>query len=48
MCGTCTVAHGLAKGDIMEGPSRSTMYELAQATLAANKVRLFWWWHSRQ
>lgn len=41
MCGTCMDARGLAEGDMMEGASRSTMDELAQATLAADKVLVF-------
>lgn len=41
MCGTCMDARGLAEGDTMEGASRSTMDELAQATLAADKVLVF-------
>lgn len=41
MCGTCMDARGLAEPDMMEGPTRSTMDELAQATLAADKVLVF-------
>jgi len=41
MCGSCMDARGLAADDMMEGPSRSTMDELAQATLAADKVLVF-------
>lgn len=41
LCGTCMDARGLAEGDMMEGPTRSTMGELAQATLAAAKVLVF-------
>jgi len=41
MCGTCMDARGLAEGDMMEGPTRSTMDELAQATLKADKVLVF-------
>jgi len=41
MCGTCMDARGLGEGDMMEGPTRSTMDELAQATLAADKVMVF-------
>jgi len=41
MCGICTDARGLDEGDVMEGPTRSTMDELAQATLAADKVLVF-------
>ena len=41
MFGTCMDARGLAEGDMMEGPTRSTMDEPAQATLAADKVQGF-------
>jgi len=41
MCGTCMDAPGLAEEDMMEGPMRSNMDELAQATLAADKVLVF-------
>jgi uncharacterized protein involved in oxidation of intracellular sulfur len=41
MCGACMDARGLAAGDMMEGATRSTINELAQATLAADKVLVF-------
>jgi len=41
MCGSCMDARGLAEADMMEGPTRSTMDEIAQATLAADKVMVF-------
>ena len=41
MCGTCMDARGLAESDMMEGATRSTMDELAQTTLAADKVLVF-------
>lgn len=41
MCGTCMDARGLTEGEVMNGASRSTMDELAQATLAADKVLVF-------
>ncbi|WP_209428506.1 DsrE family protein [Pararhodobacter sp. SW119] len=41
MCGTCMDARGLTESDMIEGASRSTMDELAQATLAADKVLVF-------
>jgi uncharacterized protein involved in oxidation of intracellular sulfur len=41
MCGTCMDARGLGADDMMEGPTRSTMDELAEATLAADKVLVF-------
>jgi uncharacterized protein involved in oxidation of intracellular sulfur len=41
LCGTCMDARGLADADLMEGAARSTMDELAAATLAADKVMVF-------
>jgi uncharacterized protein involved in oxidation of intracellular sulfur len=41
MCGTCMDARGVTADDMMEGPARSTMDELAQSTLAADKVLVF-------
>lgn len=41
VCGTCMDARGLTDGDMMEGATRSTMDELAEATLAADKVLVF-------
>ena len=41
LCGTCMDARGLADTDLMEGTRRSTMAELAAATLAADKVLVF-------
>ncbi len=41
MCGACMDARGLAEGDMMEGPTRSSMDELAEATLAADRVLVF-------
>lgn len=41
ICGTCMDARGLTEGEVTEGASRSTMDELAQATLAADKVLVF-------
>ncbi|OZA05690.1 MAG: hypothetical protein B7Y02_15440 [Rhodobacterales bacterium 17-64-5] len=41
MCGTCMDARGLTITDMMEGATRSTMDELAEATLAADKVLVF-------
>jgi uncharacterized protein involved in oxidation of intracellular sulfur len=34
-------ARGLTDGDMMEGATRSTIDELAQATLTADKVLVF-------
>ena len=41
LCGTCMDARGLGDGEIMEGARRSTMDELAAATLSADKVLVF-------
>lgn len=41
ICGTCMDARGLAEGDMMDGATRSNMDDLAQATLAADKVLVF-------
>ena len=41
LCGTCLDARGLAEAEMMEGARRSTMDELSQATLAAEKVLVF-------
>ena len=41
LCGTCTDARGIGEGEIMEGARRSTMDELAAATLEADKVLVF-------
>lgn len=41
LCGTCMDARGLVDDDLLEGAVRSTMDELAQATLAADKVVVF-------
>lgn len=41
LCGTCMDARGIADGDIVDGARRSTMDELAAATLAADKVAVF-------
>ncbi len=41
LCGTCLDARGLADADLIEGARRSTMDELAAATLAADKVLIF-------
>ena len=40
-CGTCMDARGLADNDIVQGSLRSTMAELAERTLAADKVLVF-------
>ena len=41
MCGTCMDARGLRAEDMVEGAARSTMDELAQATLTADRVLVF-------
>ena len=40
-CGTCMDARGLTDDDIVQGARRSTMPELAERTLAADKVLVF-------
>jgi uncharacterized protein involved in oxidation of intracellular sulfur len=41
LCGTCMDARGLADSELMEGARRSTMDELAAATIEADKVLVF-------
>ncbi len=41
LCGTCMDARGLGDNELVEGARRSTMDELAQATIAAEKVLVF-------
>jgi uncharacterized protein involved in oxidation of intracellular sulfur len=41
LCGTCMEARGLKDEDIIEGAQRSTMPELAERTLTADKVLVF-------
>ena len=41
LCGTCMDARGLTDGELMEGARRSTMDELATATIEADKVLVF-------
>jgi uncharacterized protein involved in oxidation of intracellular sulfur len=41
LCGTCMDARGLTEADLIEGARRSTMDELAQATVTADKVIVF-------
>jgi uncharacterized protein involved in oxidation of intracellular sulfur len=41
LCGTCTDARGLDETKLLAGASRSTMDELAAATMAADKVLVF-------
>jgi uncharacterized protein involved in oxidation of intracellular sulfur len=41
ICGTCMEARGLTEDDMIDGATRSTMDELAQAALTADKVLVF-------
>ena len=41
LCGTCMDARGLSDAEMIDGSRRSTMDELASATLAADKVLVF-------
>jgi len=41
LCGTCLDARGITDAEIMAGARRSTMDELAAATLSADKVLVF-------
>ena len=41
LCGTCMDARGLTDGELVEGARRSTMDELAERTLAAERVLVF-------
>lgn len=41
LCGTCMDARGMTDEDVMQGPTRSTMDELAEATASTDKVLVF-------
>lgn len=41
LCGTCMDARGVSEQELVAGARRSTMDELAAATLAADKVLVF-------
>ena len=41
LCGTCMDARGIADEDIVAGGRRSTMKELAERTMSADKVLVF-------
>jgi len=41
LCGTCMDARGLAAGELAEGAQRSSLDELTQLTIAADKVLVF-------
>ncbi len=41
LCGTCMDARGLTDADLVEGARRSTMEELAEQTMEADRVLVF-------
>lgn len=41
LCGTCMDARGLSEDDTIQGTTRSTMAELAEATVNSDKVLVF-------
>jgi uncharacterized protein involved in oxidation of intracellular sulfur len=41
LCGTCMDARGLGDTELLEGARRSTMDELANTTVEADKVLIF-------
>jgi uncharacterized protein involved in oxidation of intracellular sulfur len=41
LCGTCMDARGIGEAEILEGTRRSTMDELAAATMEADKALVF-------
>jgi uncharacterized protein involved in oxidation of intracellular sulfur len=41
LCGSCMDARGLKEGEIVEGAKRSTLEELTQLSVAADKVIVF-------
>ena len=41
LCGTCMDARGITEAELVDGARRSTMAELAEWTLAADKVLVF-------
>lgn len=41
LCGTCMDARGLTEAELMEGARRSSMVELTDRTIAADKVLVF-------
>ena len=41
LCGACMDARGIGEAELMEGAHRSTMDELAAATIEADKVLVF-------
>jgi uncharacterized protein involved in oxidation of intracellular sulfur len=41
LCGTCMDARGLTEGELTQGARRSSMLELTERTIAADKVLVF-------
>lgn len=41
LCGTCMDARGIGDAELVEGAQRSTLAELAERTLAADRVLVF-------
>jgi uncharacterized protein involved in oxidation of intracellular sulfur len=41
LCGTCMDARGIGEGELVSGATRGTMPQLAELTLAADKVLVF-------
>lgn len=41
LCGTCMDARGISEEEVVKGVQRSTMDELANVTIAADKVLVF-------
>jgi uncharacterized protein involved in oxidation of intracellular sulfur len=41
LCGTCMDARGMTEADMLEGARRSTLAQLADWTIAADKVLVF-------
>jgi len=41
LCGTCMDARGIGEGELVSGAARGTMPQLAELTLAADKVLVF-------
>ena len=41
LCGTCLDARGLSEDELLQGSRRSSLDELTEATLAADKVLVF-------
>jgi len=41
LCGNCMDARGIGDEEVVEGTTRSTMPELAQLTIEADKVLVF-------